>query len=164
MPRIVDMYNNRSLTELEFRAGELVLLDGGVDDVSPPLVLGHLNRIEEGVLSEGGLGLLFLPDGASKESMEIRNAYFDGNVIGLYSPHFVNGRKVAHDIPLCKIPNPYFVETAVAGREEIIEYLKKCDAFYAGCLRDGRLVTERGILGKLAEKLGIRSDRIRFRG
>ncbi len=170
MAKRIDVYHNDRLKELDFSKGELILLDGGVDDITPPLVLGHIgfHMFAKYPTIDGGLRLLFQP--SPPDIREEKTAYFEGNVVGLYSPHLVNGKLQQNLVPFNRIPNPYVVETAVAGREGIIKYLEehreKDLAFYAQCLKDGKLITERGRLGKIAEELGLGSflpDRIRFR-
>ncbi len=84
-----------------------------------------------------------------------------GKMLGLWSTTLID-RGISSNIELVDADytrnNPYFVEKAVVGRENILEALKNMGfvgyGHYVNLITNGQLVTKRGLVGNIIEDIG----------
>ncbi len=163
MQKQISIYKDRSLSELDWKPGELIAFDSTDLEFPQPFLLAipdKLVRSSEEDFSDfdNGIKLLYCAD----DSRENWTLYFRGNTLGLWSPRYKGSSEIPNFVSLEKWHgrNPYFVEYALSGKKSIINYLQNSKqglAFYAECMRDGKLITERNQLEKFVERLGLES-------
>lgn len=147
MAKIINRYDNKSLSELEWQVGELVALHNRDIEFQSPLVLLSIRDMVQGFYKEG-VNVLFYPQNGKKEEWTIKTF---GNSFQLWCPY--------PNIQEGEIPNiicfergfpesgAYLVEEAIAGRENIIGYLRENYlGIYAEVLESGKP------LGKFASR------------
>src|SRR3989339_645906 len=158
MVKQINRYKDASLSNLDWTPGELIAFDNTDIEWSSPLILAIPKKIVKGYQdSPLGMKLLYCPLNGKREGWTL---YPEGDILGLESPNYKGNSKVPHFQIITEESflhrNLYFVEAALAGREAIEKYLQKNDlSFYAGCLKSGKLVTERNQLEKFMQKIGI---------
>jgi hypothetical protein len=168
MPKRIDIYNNMSLSELDWIPGELVAFDNTDLECPLPLLLTLPKKITKGYeIPPKRILLIYPPQNGETEMWTLCS---EENTLELWSPNHRRGSKVPDfDVSSSREIFSYPVETALAGKEAIQKYLqnnKQGLSFYAKCLESGRLVTERSLLEKLAQKVGlgfILPNQLRFR-
>jgi len=166
------MHKDKSLSQLDWNPGELIAFDDADPEFPQPLLLVIPDRLvrcseENFPDSDNTIRLAYCPDSMREDWI----LYFRGGALGLWSPRYKGKSEVPHFISFKKwkrIP-PYFVEYALSGKENILNYLKNNKqglAFYAECMKNDKLVTERSQLEKFIEALGLKSllpCQLRFR-
>ncbi len=155
MGKRVSVYKNKSLRELDWTPGELVAFDNLDPEWPQPLILGHIyNLRQEDNESHGDLRVIF-GDYKSKEKWI---AQFFAKPCGLFD---AKDRKPEYvDVTEGFRNGFYILEKAIAGQEEVVNYLKSLGKgfdLYADLIEAGKLqeVVQRQELG-LLQKLRIR--------
>lgn len=159
MTKQINRNRNKSFSELNWSPGELLAFDDTDSDLPSPLLLTIPKKIVTGYKdSPQGIKLLYCPVNGEREELTL---YSEGDMIMLWSPNYGKGLRfpnfdIIHEG--FSQGHAYFVESALAGRGAVQEYLKESKqalSFYAECLESGKLVTERSLLEKLAQKMGF---------
>ncbi len=170
MAKEINIYKNKSYSELDWTPGELIAFDNTDLEYPSPLILAIPKKIVKGFEdSSKGMNLLYHPQDGEDEKWTL---YYQGNMLCLWSPNYKKGLDVPN-FKSFKKGSPrrygYFVESALAGREAVQKYLQGSNFnldFYARCLESEKLITERSQLGKLVQKIGfgfVLPDQLRFR-
>ena len=142
MAKRIDIYSNKSLDELDFEREELLAFDNNDCDWSSPLVLAIPKRIFRGYKNpQQGLRLLWAPSNGKREEWTLD---FKGRMLEVWSPRYKsNGsRGPNYSVKEEGTPQttPYFIETAIAGRAAIQDYLRTSKSgmdFYVEVMESG---------------------------
>jgi hypothetical protein len=168
MPKQINVRDNASMSELDWKPGELIGFDNTDLDFPHPFLLAIPKKIVRGFDdSMAGLRLLYSSARGEREKWTL---YFEGNLMELWEPYGKNYNKPKFRTRQLGFSNEayYVVEYALSGREVIRDYFEKDEFlnFYAKCMKSGRLITERSALEKVVEERGfgmILPNLLRFR-
>jgi hypothetical protein len=137
MPKQINVYNNESLSELDWQEGEIVAFDNTDPEYPLPLILTVPEKIVKDYREPYGIKLSFVPENKKLEKWTL---YSDEEIIELSGPKRW-GRGLLPCFDAVDIPKegygPYPVEYAIAGKDAIKNYLEKFKFgmnFYTGIL------------------------------
>ncbi|MEK6792838.1 MAG: hypothetical protein AABX95_03390 [Nanoarchaeota archaeon] len=177
MAKRIEVHHNKTLNDLEWERGEIIGVHPNSKSQWYDFVLMETVAFtpERPFIQDYDIPFLGVSYSPPDEKRELWRIGFEGRALflrkpekdknGDINPNYQYARKI-------KNTEPFDVETVLAGKEQILSYLREpnskrhgCD-FYADCIEDGRLMLEKGILGIFAEFLapGHASDTFRFRG
>jgi|WetSurMetagenome_2_1015567.scaffolds.fasta_scaffold244216_2 hypothetical protein len=169
MSKRINVHQNTSLSQLDWKSGEVIAFDNDDPEWSSPILLAIPKEIVKGFEdSLKGVKLIYTPNCNWKR--EEWTLYFEGNILEL-GP--ISNRK-SNSLNFNMRPrgyaygNAYVIETALSGKEAIQEYLGENKSFklYAECIKSGKLIVERSRLEKHIEELGFKfllPNQLRFR-
>ena len=176
MVKRVDIYHNKTLADLTWEISEII----GVHHSSQTewysfVLMSAIDFTPERPFIQDYdipfLGVSYSPPDGKRELWRIG---FEGRALFLRKPEKDKNGDIKPNYqyaPKIKNTEPFEIETVLAGKEQILSYLRGpnskihgCD-FYADCIEDGRLKLERSGWGVFAEFLapGHFSDALRFR-
>ena len=174
MAKQINVHDNRSLSELDLVAKEVVAFDNSDREWPSPFLLAIPEKLVRGFNRDTlrglrGLSLVFAPEHGKREEWTL---YIRGAALCLWAPIYREGERVPNYFavdPNSSYFTSYAVESAYSGCEAIKQALANHEQeldFYAAFLESGKLVTERGKTGRFFESLGLRCvlpNQLRFR-
>lgn len=166
---------NKSLSELDIVPGQIVAFDNNDYDCPHPFILAIPEKLVKGFENHSrGIRLVYwnIRKGEPREEWTLHT---QGKILALWSPKknydrktispnfksMINGQEWYGD-------NAYLVEKAYSGKDSVQTGLQNAGFgldFYASCMNDGKLITERGMMGKFMKMAGLESllpNQLRF--
>lgn len=154
MPKVIDAAVNRDFGELEHSPGELIAFDNRDADLPHPfLLMIHERGACWHDSDKGAINLIYVPVNGIRQNWRV---YPNGYALGLWTPQ--NGQPKFDKVREIAPERAYVVERAYAGKDAILRALdesKQGLRFYAGCIRDRRMIVERGAFDRLLGRIGV---------
>ena len=172
MAKSINEFENKSFSELDIIPGQVMALDNNDFEYPHPFLLAVPEKVVKGFEdAPNGLKVLYWGRPWAESEREEWTVHTKGKVLGLWSPRCINQKKYAPSFFMAdakEFNNSYVVEKAYSGGEAIQNALQEFKGdmrLYADCMKKGKLITERGMLGKLVKNMGLEAllpNQLRF--